>query len=140
VARHFCLFLQIRSSVGSLDILAISKDKKWLLVMELKKGRASDAVVGQTLRYMNFVQEELAEEEQRVEGLIIVLEDDQKIRRALAMAPSVRSEVGNDRPIETKAATIVQFLQGLLREFVGHLRGRDLGSLAPCHDSFHELA
>ena len=34
-----------------MDILAIKKDKSELLVIELKKGRASDAVVGQTLRW-----------------------------------------------------------------------------------------
>jgi restriction system protein len=52
---------QYATDTGPLDILAISKDKKKLLVVELKKGRASDAVVGQALRYMGYVQEELAE-------------------------------------------------------------------------------
>jgi restriction system protein len=56
----------------------------------LKKGRASDVVVGQTLRYMSFVQEMLAEKDQTVQGIIIALEDDQRIRRALAMVSSVR--------------------------------------------------
>ena len=51
---------QYPTDTGPLDILAVSKDKKRLLVVELKKGRASDAVVGQALRYMGFVQEELA--------------------------------------------------------------------------------
>jgi len=60
-----------------------------LLVVELKKGRASDAVVGQVLRYMGYVQEELAETGQTVTGVIIALEDDQRIRRALAVAPSI---------------------------------------------------
>jgi restriction system protein len=41
---------QYRTDTGPLDILAISKDKKSLLVVELKKGRASDVVMGQTLR------------------------------------------------------------------------------------------
>ena len=59
------------------------------LVVELKKGRASDVVVGQTLRYMGFVQEELAEAGQQVRGVIIALEDDPKIRRALQMTPSI---------------------------------------------------
>ena len=74
---------------GRIDILAISKDKKRLLVVELKKGRASDAVVGQAMRYMGYVKEELAEKGQTVQGVIIALEDDQKIRRALAMMPSI---------------------------------------------------
>jgi restriction system protein len=80
---------QYQTDTGRLDILAISKDKKRLLVVELKKGRASDAVVGQTLRYMSFVQEELAEEGQTVLGVIIAHEDDQRIRRALTMTPNI---------------------------------------------------
>jgi len=80
---------QYPTDTGPIDVLAISKDKKSLLVVELKKGRASDAVVGQILRYMGFVQEELAEPEQSVRGLIIALDDDQRIRRALAITPSI---------------------------------------------------
>ena len=81
---------QYPTDTGPLDILAISKDKKTLLVVELKKGRASDAVVGQTMRYMGYVQDELAEEGQTVKGIIIALEDDQRIRRALAMIPIIQ--------------------------------------------------
>lgn len=80
---------QYQTDTGPLDILAVSKDKKRLLVVELKKGRASDAVVGQTLRYMGFVQNELADESQTVLGAIIAHEDDQRIRRALMMTPSI---------------------------------------------------
>lgn len=81
---------QYQTDTGPLDILAISKDKKRLLVVELKKGRASDAVVGQILRYMSYVKEMLAEEGQTVHGAIIALEDDQRIRRALAMVNGVQ--------------------------------------------------
>lgn len=80
---------QYQTDTGPLDILAISKDKKRLLVVELKKGRASDAVVGQTLRYMSFVQDDLAEDGQTVLGAIIAHEDDQRIRRALTMTPNI---------------------------------------------------
>jgi restriction system protein len=80
---------QYQTDTGPLDILAISKDKKRLLVVELKKGRASDVVVGQTLRYMGYVLDELAEENQTVLGVIIALEDDQRIRRALSMTPNI---------------------------------------------------
>lgn len=38
---------QYPSDTGPIDILAISKNKKELLVVELKKGRASDNVVVQ---------------------------------------------------------------------------------------------
>jgi restriction system protein len=67
----------------------VSKDKKRLLVIELKKGRASDKVVGQILRYMGYVKQDLADEGQTVKGAIIALEDDIRIRRALAMVPDV---------------------------------------------------
>jgi len=80
---------QYPTDTGAIDILAVSKDKKTLLVLELKKGRASDVVVGQTLRYMGYVQEVLAEKKQSVKGVIIALEDDQRIRRALAVAPNI---------------------------------------------------
>jgi restriction system protein len=80
---------QYTTDTGRIDILAISKDKKRLLVVELKKGRASDVVVGQTLRYMGYVQEELAEKGQTVKGVIIAHEDDQRIRRALAVMPNI---------------------------------------------------
>lgn len=80
---------QYATDTGPLDILAVSKDKSALLVVELKKGRASDVVVGQVLRYMGYVKEELAEEGQRVKGVIIALEDDQRIRRALSVVPDV---------------------------------------------------
>lgn len=73
-----------------MDILAISKDKTKLLVVELKKGRASDAVVGQIQRYMGYVKEELAEDHQSVEGVIIALDDDIRIRRALAVTNNIR--------------------------------------------------
>lgn len=84
-----CVGQQYATDTGPIDILAISKDKKRLLVLELKRGRASDVVVGQILRYMGFVQEELAENGQTVVGAVIALEDDPKIRRALAMVPSI---------------------------------------------------
>lgn len=80
---------QYPTDTGPMDILAISKDKKKLLVVELKKGRASDAVVGQVLRYMGFVKEDLAEPDQSVVGVIIAMEEDQRIRRALAVVPNI---------------------------------------------------
>ncbi len=80
---------QYLSDTGPIDILAISKDEKELLVIELKKGRASDSVVGQIQRYMGYVLEELAEKDQTVKGVIIALEDDLRIRRALSVAPNI---------------------------------------------------
>lgn len=80
---------QYQTDTGAIDILAISKDKKALLVVELKKGRASDYVVGQIQRYMGYVKEELAESNQTVRGVIIALDDDIRIRRALSVANNI---------------------------------------------------
>jgi restriction system protein len=80
---------QYQSDTGPIDILAISKDRKELLVVELKKGRVSDTVVGQIQRYMGYVLEELAEENQTVKGVIIGQEDDLRIRRALMVAKNI---------------------------------------------------
>jgi len=80
---------QYPTDTGPIDILAVSKDKKTLLVIELKKGRASDAVVGQIQRYMGYVKEELAENGQTVKGVIIALEDDLRIRRSLVVATNI---------------------------------------------------
>jgi len=80
---------QFPTDTGPIDILAISKNKNEILVVELKKGRASDSVVGQIQRYMGYIAEEIAEEHQRVKGVIIALEDDLRIRRALKVAPNI---------------------------------------------------
>lgn len=80
---------QYPSDTGPIDILAISKDKKEILVVELKKGRVSDIVVGQVQRYMGYVKDELAEKNQTVKGAIIAFEDDIKIYRALSVAPNI---------------------------------------------------
>ena len=80
---------QYPSDTGLIDVLAISKDKKEILVVELKKGRVSDVVVGQIQRYMGYVKEELAEKNQTVRGVIIAFEDDVKIHRALSVANNI---------------------------------------------------
>jgi len=80
---------QFQVDTGNLDILAISKDKKTLLVVELKKGRVSDSVVGQIQRYMGYIKDELAEDYQDVKGVIIGLDDDLRIRRALSVTTNI---------------------------------------------------
>lgn len=80
---------QFPTDTGPIDILAVSKDKSELLVIELKKGKVSDVVVGQTQRYMGYVQTELAEASQKVRGLIIGLDDDLRLRRALSVTQNI---------------------------------------------------
>lgn len=78
---------QFETDTGPIDILAVSKDGKELLVIELKRGRVSDRVVGQILRYMGYVKE--LDESKTVRGIIIGSDDDQRFRRALSMTPSI---------------------------------------------------
>lgn len=80
---------QFPTDTGPMDILAVKRDGSELLVVELKRGRASDSVVGQIQRYMGFAALGLAEPGQQVRGAIIALEDDLRIRRALAVAPGI---------------------------------------------------
>ena len=80
---------QYQTDSGRIDILAVSKDGKELLVVELKKGRASDAVVGQITRYMGYVTTELAGPGQKVKGVIVALEDDVRLRHSLVIVPGI---------------------------------------------------
>lgn len=80
---------QYQTGVGPINVLAISKDARRLLVIELKRGRTSDVVVGQILRYMGYVKEQIAEPYQTVEGVVIALEDDERLRLALTIVPSI---------------------------------------------------
>ena len=68
--------------VGYIDILAKDNDDNFV-VIELKKGRKDDEVVGQILRYIGWVRSNLCNEKQSVRGLIIVGERDKKLEYAL---------------------------------------------------------
>ncbi|MBI2137178.1 DUF1016 family protein [Candidatus Woesearchaeota archaeon] len=80
---------QYPTSIGNIDLLAIDEDKKEFIVIELKKGRSSDVVIGQILRYMGWVKENLAKDEYAVRGIIIVKDKDDKLEYALKLLPSV---------------------------------------------------
>lgn len=77
------------SPIGRIDFLCLDPDSDALVVVELKRGKSSDAVVGQTLRYIGWVARELARPGQPVEGLIVVGEPDQRLLYAAAAVPTV---------------------------------------------------
>ena len=52
---------QLATPVGRLDFLAKDTDTDALVVIELKRGRPSDRVVGQITRYMGWVRADLAQ-------------------------------------------------------------------------------
>ena len=74
---------QFRTDIGPIDILAERKDGSGFLVIELKRGRASDKVIGQILRYMGYVEKHLCTYNQTVSGCIIAQEKDQNLEYAL---------------------------------------------------------
>jgi len=80
---------QFPSDTGPIDILALSKDQKEYLVIELKRGKANDRVVGQLLRYMGFVKRDLCLDGKTVRGAIVAHQDDLGIRNALSMVEDV---------------------------------------------------
>jgi len=76
--------------VGKIDLLATHKKQKnrWL-VIELKRNQTSDQTVGQILRYMGWVKQDLAEKGDKVEGLVISHGADEGMKYALSEVPNV---------------------------------------------------
>ncbi|MFH7040793.1 endonuclease NucS domain-containing protein [Paucibacter sp. JuS9] len=71
-----------------IDILATDKDGGFV-VLELKVEKGYDRVVGQLLRYMNWVRKELADPGQRVRGIIVCRTMSEDLRLACASIPDV---------------------------------------------------
>lgn len=80
---------QYYTEIGQIDILCTDKNTGDFVAIELKKGRSSDSVVGQLLRYMGYIQHEMADEGQDVRGLIILREPDDRLRYALSRVNDV---------------------------------------------------
>lgn len=80
---------QYRTEAGVIDILAQDADIGDFVVIELTKGRPAEKVVGQVLKYMGWVSENLCDEDQPVSGLIICGEPDAKLDYALKMVSNV---------------------------------------------------
>lgn len=62
---------------------------KQLSLDVIKFRGASDSNVGQIQRYMGYVKDELSEQGQTVTGIIIALEDNLRIKRALSVANNI---------------------------------------------------
>lgn len=71
-----------------IDILAVDKDGGFV-VLELKVEKGYDRVVGQLLRYMNWVRKELADPGQKVRGIIVCRTMSEDLRLACAGIPGV---------------------------------------------------
>ena len=80
---------QYATDIGSIDVLAVEERTRSFVVIELKKGRSSDRVVGQILRYMGWVKRNLCENGQTVKGLVICREHDPRLTYALEMTNNI---------------------------------------------------
>jgi hypothetical protein len=78
------------SPAGRFDFLCRDIDTDAVVVVELKRGTPSDAVIGQTSRYMGWIRRELARPDQRVEGIIVVGDPDEKLLLAASAIPAIR--------------------------------------------------
>lgn len=81
---------QLSTPAGRLDFLCVDRQADTLVVVELKRGRSSDRVVGQVARYIGYVRTHLARPGQPVEGLIVAAGADDALRYAVAAFPGLR--------------------------------------------------
>ena len=74
---------QFPAGPWSIDFLCSDKSSGDLVVIELKRGKSSDSTVGQVLRYIGWVEENIAKPKQNVRGIIIAKEVDEALRYAV---------------------------------------------------------
>lgn len=75
--------------IGRIDLLAVDEDTNDLIVIELKRNKSEDHVVGQVLRYIGWVRKELAGKDQKVRGLICL----GTVSETLSLSASAASDV-----------------------------------------------
>jgi hypothetical protein len=81
--------VEFSTGVGEIDILARDRKSGDWVVIELKKGRNSDAVVGQVLRYMGWIGKHKASPGEKVRGIIITGNADDRIKYAISAIPNI---------------------------------------------------
>jgi RecB family endonuclease NucS len=80
---------QYQTPVGRPDFVCIDPSTNALVIVELKRGRLSDKVVGQVARYMGWVRVHLAQTGQEVQGLIVAHETDDQLAYAVSALPGL---------------------------------------------------
>ena len=76
-------------NAGRIDILCTDRNGDFVVV-ETKKGKESDKVVGQIQRYMGWVKRNLANNGENVRGIIIVNEFDEWLDYAVSVNENIR--------------------------------------------------
>lgn len=80
---------EFRTPIGRIDLLAKHRREPRWLVIELKREKSSDMVIGQVLRYIGWIRAHLADAGETVEGLIVATEGDAQLHYALSVVPAV---------------------------------------------------
>lgn len=79
--------VEYRTNVGIIDILAVDEDNNFV-IFELKLSRGNDQTLGQLLRYMGWVEENMAHDK-KVHGVIVAKTIDEKLRYAMKKTQDV---------------------------------------------------
>lgn len=82
---------QYPTDVGVIDLLCRDARGEFV-VLELKRGRGSDIVVGQISRYMGWVKEHLAGDAQQVRGIILAADADEQMQYAVSANPYIQAK------------------------------------------------
>jgi hypothetical protein len=87
--RGFRMGRQILTEVNTIDVLGYRPAEKEWWVIELKRGRSSDAAVGQVSRYLRWVERHRAARQDRVVGAIVAHAADAHLRYAIESNPKL---------------------------------------------------
>ena len=74
---------QVQAGTGRIDILGYQASRPAWWVFELKLGRPSDAVVGQTLRYVDWIDQRTRGRDGETQGAIVARDSDANLRHAV---------------------------------------------------------
>lgn len=80
--------VRLRTLAGEIDLLCVDTAED-LVVIELKRNRAPDTVVAQIDRYITWVENTIAQPDQKVRGLIIAKSLNQHLVHTLAKRPDI---------------------------------------------------
>jgi len=80
---------QYNTKVGRIDFLCIDKNTDDIVVIELKTGKVTEGAIGQVMKYMGFIQEEILSEGHKVRGILLGEDLDDKARYALKLVPQI---------------------------------------------------
>ena len=79
---------QVQIPTGIVDVLGWQSARRMWWVVELKRGRAADRVIGQLLRYTGWLRTERCLPREDVRGVILARDASDKLRYALSEVPS----------------------------------------------------